>query len=146
MRTPAKMVYDLLVASRATLGLGSALSGENWAIYRDHIPTDPALVVAVFSTPAAAIDVPLDLTHSYVEAVHVQIQVRGRSRDEAEAKAIVIRDFLTTTSHRSEETSGGKVVRWQAIRPAGGSFAPMDAKALHVAIQNVQVVRSVEKE
>lgn len=88
----------------------------------------------------------LDITTEYVETVHVQIQVRGRSRDEAESKSVAIRDFLTTVSHRSEETlEDGRSVAWQALRPAGGAFAPTDARSLHVAIQNVQVVRSVTK-
>lgn len=145
MRTAAKLVYDLLAGATTTLGLGTPLSAERWAIWRNIVPPTPAEVVSVYGTPAIAVETAMSPVDAYVGVDFVSLHVRARSRDEAEEKSVVIRDWLLTQFRPQDESDSVCTVLWQAVRPAGSAFPSGDAKELYTAIQNVQVVRSVER-
>jgi hypothetical protein len=50
MRTAAKLVYDLFAGATTELELGTPLSAEKWALFRNAIPSTPAEVVRVRNT------------------------------------------------------------------------------------------------
>jgi hypothetical protein len=145
MRTAAKLVYDLFAGATTELELGTPLSAEKWALFRNAIPSTPAEVVCVYGTPAVAIDTAMNPVDAYVSSDYVSIHVRAKSRDEAEMKSVVIRDWLLTQFVPSTESDSVCTVSWQAVRSAGSAFPPRDAKELYTAVQNVQIVRSVER-
>lgn len=144
MRSAAQFVFDLLASVHTGLELGTPLSQDSWALYKDAVPSEPKRCVAVFETPSAGIDVPLERSGAYTETPYVQIRIRGLTRDEAIAKMDDVRDYLCAHAHRNIEETANRIAIWQAIRDAGRSFVAQDSSQLTTVIQNFQLVRTVK--